>query len=185
MAERLECWTCNPEDPSSSLTLTANWIGFTENLSFKSSATLVSSKLVCLRPIRILNAVMFNLYVDLITYSMALKSPDGELSLEVVFLFFVFCIFRSCPILFNAYERFRTVPTKSEFSRKIPKISESFHKLSEVLGIESGSYAMLFSWDTVENGTCDLHFRRMHTRLKARVCTENTSGIPDPKALHN
>ena len=122
---------------------------------------------------------MFNLYVDLITYSMALKSPDGELSLEVVFLFFVFCIFRSCPILF------RTVPTKSEFYRKIPKISENFRKLSEVLGIESGSYAMLFSWDTVENATCDLHFRRMHTRLKARVCTENTSGIPDPKALHN
>ena len=31
---------------------------------------------------------MFNLYVDLIIYSMALKSPDGELSLEVVFCIF-------------------------------------------------------------------------------------------------
>ena len=87
MAERLECWTCNPEDPSSSPTLTASWICFTENLSFKSSATLVNSPLVCLRPVGILNRVMFNLYADLIVYSMALKSPDGELSLEVVFVF--------------------------------------------------------------------------------------------------
>ena len=38
MAERLECWTCNPEDPSSSPTLTASWICFTENLSIKFSA---------------------------------------------------------------------------------------------------------------------------------------------------
>ena len=90
MAERLECWTCNPEDPSSSPTLTASWICFTENLSFKSSATLVNSQLVCLRPVGILNPVMFNLYVDLIIYSMALKSPDGELSLEVVFCIFFF-----------------------------------------------------------------------------------------------
>ena len=42
VAERLECWTCNPEDPSSSPTLTASWICFTENLSFKSSATIVN-----------------------------------------------------------------------------------------------------------------------------------------------
>ena len=42
VAERLECWTCNPKDPSSSPTLTASWICFTENLSFKSSATLVN-----------------------------------------------------------------------------------------------------------------------------------------------
>ena len=90
MAEWLECWTCNPEDPSSSPTLTASWICFTENLIFKSLATLVDSKLVCLRPVGILNPVMFNLYVDLIIYSMALKSPDGELSLEVVFFFLVF-----------------------------------------------------------------------------------------------
>ena len=41
MAKRLECWTCNLEDPSSSSTLTASWICFTENLTFKSSATLV------------------------------------------------------------------------------------------------------------------------------------------------
>ena len=67
------------------VTRTASWICFTENLSFKSSATLVSSQLVCLRPVGILNPVMFNLYVDLIIYSMALKSPDGELSLEIVF----------------------------------------------------------------------------------------------------
>ena len=34
---------------------------------------------------------MFNLYVDLIIYSMALKSPGEELSLDVVFVFvFVF-----------------------------------------------------------------------------------------------
>ena len=46
--------------------LTASWICFTENLSFKSSATLVNSQLVCLRPVGILNPVMFNLYVDLI-----------------------------------------------------------------------------------------------------------------------
>ena len=35
---------------------------------------------------------MFNLYVDSIIYSMALKSPDGELSLEVVFLLYFFLI---------------------------------------------------------------------------------------------
>ena len=85
MAERLECWTCNPEEPSSSPTLTAGWICSTENLSFKFSTTLVNSQLVCLRPVGILNKVMFNSYVDLIIYSRALKSPDGELSLEVVF----------------------------------------------------------------------------------------------------
>ena len=87
MAKRLECRTCNLEDPSSSPTLTASWICFTENLSCKSSAMLVNSQLVCLRPVGILNPVMLNLYVDLIIYSMALKSADGELSLEVVFLF--------------------------------------------------------------------------------------------------
>ena len=65
VAERLECWTCNPEDPSSSPTLTASWICFTENLSFKSLATLVNSQLVCLRPVGILSPVVFNLYVDL------------------------------------------------------------------------------------------------------------------------
>ena len=98
MAEQLECWTCNPEDPSSSPTLTASWICFTENLSFKSSATLVNSQLVCLRPGRILNPVMFNLYADLIVYSMALKSPDGELSLEVVI---VLCYIVLCCIVLH------------------------------------------------------------------------------------
>ena len=34
---------------------------------------------------------------------------------------------------------------------------------------------MLFSWDTVEHATCHLHFFRIHTRLKARVYTENTN----------
>ena len=66
MAKRLECPTCSPEDPSSSSTLTASWICFTENLSFNSWATPVNSQLVCLRPVEILNPVMFNLYVDLI-----------------------------------------------------------------------------------------------------------------------
>ena len=78
MTEWLECWTCNLEDPSSSPTLTASWICFTDNLSFKSSATLVNSQLVCLRPVGILNPVMFNLYVALIINRMALKSPNGE-----------------------------------------------------------------------------------------------------------
>ena len=89
VAERLECLTCNPEDPSSSPTLTASWICFRENLSFKSSATLVNSQLVCLRSGGILNPVMFNLHADLIIYSMVLYSPDGKLSLEVVF--FLYC----------------------------------------------------------------------------------------------
>ena len=89
MAERLERWTCNPEDPSSSHTLCASWICFTENLSFKSSATLVNSQLVCLRPVGNLNPIMFHLYVDLIIYSMALKSPDGELSLEVYYYYII------------------------------------------------------------------------------------------------
>ena len=80
MTERSKSWTCNPEDPSSSLTITASWICFTENLSFKSSATLVNRQLVCLLPVGILNPVMFNLYVDL---TMALKSPDGELPLAL------------------------------------------------------------------------------------------------------
>ena len=85
MAKRLECWTCNLEDPSSNPTLTASWICFTENLTFKSSATCVNSQLVHLRPVGVLNPIMFNLYVDLIVYSMALKSPNGELSAEIVF----------------------------------------------------------------------------------------------------
>ena len=66
VAERLECWTCNTEDPSSSPTLTASWICFTENLCFKSSTTLVNNQLVCLLPVGIYNPVLFNLYVDLI-----------------------------------------------------------------------------------------------------------------------
>ena len=57
---------CNPEDPSSSPTLTASWICFTENLSFKSLATLVNSQLVSL------------------SIALHWKIPDGELSLEVV-----------------------------------------------------------------------------------------------------
>ena len=68
MAERLECWTCNLEDPVSSPTLTASWICFTENLSFKSLVTLVNSQLVHLRQVGILNPVTLNLYVDLIYF---------------------------------------------------------------------------------------------------------------------
>ena len=90
MAERLECWTCNPEDLSSSPTLTASWICFTANVSFKSLATLVISQLVCLQPVGILNPVMFNLYVDLIIYRMALKSPDGDVLLEILFCIFLY-----------------------------------------------------------------------------------------------
>ena len=63
MAKQLECWTCNLEDPSSSPTPTASWICFTENLTFKSSATRVNSQLVHLRPVGVLNPVMFNLYI--------------------------------------------------------------------------------------------------------------------------
>ena len=86
MAEQFKCWICNPEDPSLSPTLITSWICFTENLSFKSSATFANIQLVHLWPVGILNPVMFNLYVDLKIYSMALKSPDGKLSLEIVFL---------------------------------------------------------------------------------------------------
>ena len=64
MAERLECWTCNPKDPSSSPTLTASWICFTENLSLKSSATQVNSQLVCLRPVGILKPIPPGLFVE-------------------------------------------------------------------------------------------------------------------------
>ena len=89
MAKWLECWNCNPEDPSLSPTLTTSWICFTENLSFKSSATLVNSQLVLLQSVGILNPVTFNLYmyVDLIIYSMTLKSPDGKLSIEILFFY--------------------------------------------------------------------------------------------------
>ena len=62
---------------------------------FENIAYLVS-QLVHLRPVGILNPVMFNLYVDLIIYSMALKSPDGELSLEIVFV--LYCIVLYCII---------------------------------------------------------------------------------------
>ena len=85
MAKQFECWTCNSEDLSLSPTLITSWICFTENLSFKSSATFANIQLVHLWSVGILNPVMFNLYVDLKIYSMALKSPDGELSLEIVF----------------------------------------------------------------------------------------------------
>ena len=66
MVEWFECWTCNLVYLSLSPTLTASWICFTENLSFKSSATLANSQLVCLQPVGILNPLMSNLYVNLI-----------------------------------------------------------------------------------------------------------------------
>ena len=60
MAEWSERWTCNSEAASSSPALTASWIvhGSPE---FKSSATFVNSQLVCLRPVGILNPVIFDL----------------------------------------------------------------------------------------------------------------------------
>ena len=71
MAERLECWTCNPKDPSSNLTMATiqllDLFHTDRNLSLKSSTTLVNSQLVCLRQAGNLNPVMLNLYVDLIT----------------------------------------------------------------------------------------------------------------------
>ena len=62
MAEWLECWTCNPEVPSSSPALTACWICLRKS-EFKSSVTLVNSQLVCLGPVGIhhLAIVMFDL----------------------------------------------------------------------------------------------------------------------------
>ena len=62
MAEPLERWTCNSEAPSSSPALTASWICSSHGSpEFKSSTTLVDCKLVCLRPVGILNPVKFNL----------------------------------------------------------------------------------------------------------------------------
>ena len=124
MAERLECWSCNPEEPSSSPTLTASWICSTKNLSFKFSTTLVNSQLVCLRPVGILNKVMFNSYVDLIIYSTALKSPDGEMSLEVVF-----------------FESFLLVNTNTRFWRST---NESFHRACGGGGAGGASAPPLF-----------------------------------------
>ena len=69
---------------------------------FENIAYLVS-QLVHLRPVGILNLVMFNLYVDLIIYSMALKSPDGEMSLEIVFVLYcivLYCIVAFCIVLY-------------------------------------------------------------------------------------
>ena len=59
MAEWLERWTCNSEDPSSSPALTAIFVHGSPR--FKSSAMLVNSQLVCLRLVWILNPVMFDL----------------------------------------------------------------------------------------------------------------------------
>ena len=53
VAEWLEPWTCNSEAPSSSPALLG--------LEFKSSATLVNSQLVGLRPVGILNPVKLDL----------------------------------------------------------------------------------------------------------------------------
>ena len=62
MAEWLERWTCNPEAPCSSPALTASWICFTVvPSSDPRPAMLVNSSLVCLRPVGILNPVMFDL----------------------------------------------------------------------------------------------------------------------------
>ena len=58
MAEWLERWTCNSEAPSSSITLTASWICSRPGHEFKSSAMLVNSQLVCLRPVGILKKII-------------------------------------------------------------------------------------------------------------------------------
>ena len=53
MVKQLECWTCNSEFkfcPDNYCRLTFSW-----------STTLVNSQLVCLRPVGILNPIMFNL----------------------------------------------------------------------------------------------------------------------------
>ena len=62
----------------------------------------VKSQLVHLRPIGILKPVMFNLYADLIIYSMTLKSPNGELSLEIVF----------CIVIFGTFSELFFIPLK-------------------------------------------------------------------------
>ena len=64
VAEWLERGTCNSEAPSSSLALTASWI-----------CSIVNSQLVCLRPVRILNPVMFD-YIWIICFSHLLGSTS-------------------------------------------------------------------------------------------------------------
>ena len=46
--------------------------------------------------------VMFNLYVDLILYSMALKNPDGKLWLKLELYFVLYCIVLYCIVLGRA-----------------------------------------------------------------------------------
>ena len=55
VAEWLECRTCNSEAPSSNPALNSG------SPELNSSATLVNNQLVCLRPVGILNPVMFDL----------------------------------------------------------------------------------------------------------------------------
>ena len=61
VAEWLGRRTWNPEVAGSSPALTTKLELFHGSPEFKSSATLVNSQLVCLRPVEILNHVMFNL----------------------------------------------------------------------------------------------------------------------------
>ena len=53
--ERLGCWTCNLEAPSSSPAVAACWICSQYSPDFKSSTMLVNGRLVCLWPVGILN----------------------------------------------------------------------------------------------------------------------------------
>ena len=61
MAEWSARRTRNPAVPGSSPALATSWDLFHGTPEFKSSATLVNSQLVCLRPVGILNNVMFDL----------------------------------------------------------------------------------------------------------------------------
>ena len=61
MAEWSACRTRNPAVPGSSPALSLLLNLFLGSPEFKSSAMLVNSQLVCLRPVGILNNVMFSL----------------------------------------------------------------------------------------------------------------------------
>ena len=61
VAEWLGCWTSSPWVPGSNPTLSTSWICFSVVPSYKPSAALVYSQLVCLPPVGIFKHVMFYL----------------------------------------------------------------------------------------------------------------------------
>ena len=61
MAKWSASWTHNPAVLGSRFTVIIPWIYFSVAPRFKSSAPLVNSQLVCLRPVGILNNIMLNL----------------------------------------------------------------------------------------------------------------------------